>query len=373
MDVIKGRNYLVTRQVGSTLRNSTFNQLQKTIIDMGLKQLFKVSGAGLIITYIPNGRQILFSGLDDVEKLKSITPAVGVLTDVFIEEATEIAYESYKQLTKRLRGLTGDEEMDKTAKRITFAFNPILKTHWIYREFFGGWDDTKNLYETDDLLILKTTYRDNHFLTKDDVAALESEKDPYYRAVYLNGEWGVLGKVIFKNWHTEDLSALIPTFDQIYNGVDFGFAVDPTAIIRCHVDLKHKKLYVFDEFYKVGMTNEEIAEELRKRIGTQYITCDSAEPRTIDELCRFGIRALPAQKGKDSIMFGIDWLLRFEIIVDVRCQNFKNEIQVYHWEEDKYGNALRRPVDKENHGIDALRYACNALMLQSTATAVSRI
>lgn len=373
MDVIKGRNYLVVRQVGGTLRNSVFNQLQKTIIAMGLKHLFSVSGGNLAITYIPNGRQILFSGLDDAEKLKSITPSVGVLTDVFIEEATEIAYESYKQLTKRLRGLTGDEEMDKQAKRITFAFNPILKTHWIYREFFGDWDDTKSRYETEDLLIVKTTYRDNHFLTKDDVAALEAEKDPYYRAVYLDGQWGVLGKVIFRNWHTEDLSKLIPTFDRIYNGCDFGFQVDPTAIIRCHIDQKRKKIYVFQEFYKVGMTNDEIIEKLKEMIGNEYITCDSAEPRTIDALCRAGIRALPVSKGKDSIMYGIDWLLGYEIIVDVSCKNFKQEIQAYCWQEDKYGNALRKPVDKENHGIDAFRYGCSQLFDRGEMRAGKRL
>ncbi len=277
IDVIKGRNYLVVRQVGGTLRNSTFNQLQKTIIDMGLKSLFLISGSGMTITYLPNGKQILFSGLDDVEKLKSITPVKGVLTDVFIEEATEIAYESYKQLTKRLRGLTGDEEMDKTSKRIIFAFNPIVKTHWIYKEFFSEWDDTKNLYESDTLLILKTTYRDNHYLTKDDIAALESEKDPYYRAVYLNGEWGVLGKVIFRNWHVEDLSKEIPKFDRIHNGLDFGFSDDPNAFIRVHVDESRRKIYVFDEMYKAGMTNDELIKELKPRLGTQYVTCDSAK------------------------------------------------------------------------------------------------
>lgn len=186
MDVIEGRNYLVVRNVGSTLRNSVFNQLKKTILALGLESSFHISG-NMAITCKLNGRQILFSGLDDVEKLKSITPEVGILTDVWIEEATEVPYEAYKQLTKRLRGVTGDQQLDKLTKRVTFSFNPVMKTHWIYREFFDVWDDTKTVYKSEDLLIVKTTYKDNKFLTPDDKRALESEKDPYFHDVYTLG------------------------------------------------------------------------------------------------------------------------------------------------------------------------------------------
>lgn len=372
MDVIGGRNYLVVRNVGATLRYSVFNQLKKTILAMGLESSFHISG-NMVITYKPNGKQILFSGLDDVEKLKSVTPEVGVLTDVWIEEATEVAYEDFKQLSKRLRGLTGDEALDALPKRITFSFNPIMKTHWIYSTFFCDWDDTKNKYETEDLLIVKTTYKDNQFLTADDVKALESEKDPYYYAVYSLGEWGVLGKVIFKNWHTEDLTDLIPTFDHIYNGLDFGFADDPNALVRCHLDKKRKRIYVFEEMVKAGMYNDELADYLKAHIGTQYVTCDAAEPKSIGDLCRRGIRAKSAVKGADSVNFGIRFLQSYEIVVDIRCQTLRNELQVYHWKEDKYGNTLQIPVDADNHTIDALRYALEDVMLMETAKAAKRL
>lgn len=372
MDVIGGRNYLVVRNVGATLRYSVFNQLKKTILAMGLESSFHISG-NMVITYKPNGKQILFSGLDDVEKLKSVTPEVGVLTDVWIEEATEVAYEDFKQLSKRLRGLTGDKALDALPKRITFTFNPIMKTHWIYSTFFTDWDDTKSKYETEDLLIVKTTYKDNQFLTPDDIKALESEKDPYYYAVYSLGEWGVLGKVIFKNWHTEDLTDLIPTFDHIYNGLDFGFADDPNALVRCHLDKKRKKIYVFEEMVKAGMYNDELADYLKEHIGTQYVTCDAAEPKSIGDLCRRGIRAKSAVKGADSVNFGIKFLQSYEIIVDLRCQTLRNELQVYHWKEDKYGNTLQIPVDADNHTIDALRYALEDVMLMETAKAAKRL
>lgn len=367
MDVIKGRNYLIVRNVAKTLRSSVYNQIVKTIADMELQNEFHIGKSEMTITCIRNGKQILFAGLDDVEKLKSITPSNGVLTDVWIEEATESNYEDYKQLSKRLRGFS------KFPKRIILSFNPILQTHWIYKEFFGMWDDSKTLYRGEDLLILKTTFEDNMFLTEDDRKALRDEKDPYYYNVYSLGNWGVLGKVIFKNWRVEDLTDKIPHFDTIYNGLDFGFSEDPTALIRVHYDRKHRIIYVFDEFYKGGMHNDEIAEMVKGKIGSQYITCDSSEPRSISELNRAGVRAIGAIKGSDSIVHGIQWLQQNEIVIDVHCQNFKNEIETYHWKEDKYGNALRQPVDKDNHGIDALRYAIESLTIGSIATASKRL
>ena len=367
MDVIKGRNYLIVRNVAKTLRSSVYNQIVKTIVDMELQNEFSIGKSDMTITCLRNGKQILFAGLDDVEKLKSITPSNGVLTDVWIEEATETNYEDYKQLSKRLRGFS------KFPKRIILSFNPILQTHWIYKEFFGMWDDSKTMYRGEDLLILKTTFEDNMFLTEDDRKALRDEKDPYYYNVYSLGNWGVLGKVIFKNWRVEDLTDKIPHFDTIYNGLDFGFSEDPTALIRVHYDRKHRIVYVFDEFYKGGMHNDEIAEMVKGKIGSQYITCDSSEPRSISELNRAGVRAIGAIKGSDSIVHGIQWLQQNEIVIDVHCQNFKNEIETYHWKEDKYGNALRQPVDKDNHGIDALRYAIESLTIGSIATASKRL
>lgn len=365
--LLVGRNYLIVRQVANSIKRSVFNQLVKTISDMNLLAEFEINKGDMVITCIRNNKQIYFAGCDNIEKLKSITPINGVITDVWMEEATEIAEADYRQLKKRLRGRTN------VSKRITLSFNPIIKEHWIYKEFFGNWDDTKNFYRDDQLLILKTTYKDNLFLEEDDIYDLEHEKDRYYYEVYTLGNWGVLGKVIFKNWHTEDLSDRIPSFDNIYNGLDFGFAEDPNALVRCHLDTKRKKLYVFEEMVRGGMHDDELAEELKGRIGTQYITCDSAEPKSIDDLCRRGIRAKGAIKGADSINFGIRFLQGYEIIVDIRCQTLKNELQTYHWQEDKYGNAMKKPVDRDNHCIDALRYAVEEVMLRETARATKRI
>lgn len=367
MDVINGRNYLIVRQVASSIKRSVFNQLVKTITDMGLSEYFEINRGDMVITCVRNNKQIYFAGCDDIEKLKSITPIDGVITDVWMEEATEIAEATYRQLKKRLRGKSAFQ------KRVTFSFNPILKEHWIFREFFGNWDESKRLYRDNGLLILKTTYKDNKFLEADDIYDLENEKDRYYYEVYTLGNWGVLGKVIFKNWHAEDLTDRIATFDNIYNGLDFGFAEDPNALVRCHLDRKRKIIYIFEEMVQAGMHDDELAERLKQTIGTQYVTCDSSEPKSIDDLCRRGIRAKGAIKGADSINYGIRFLQGYEIIVDVKCQVIKNELQVYHWQEDKYGNAMKKPVDKDNHCIDALRYALEDVMMRDVARAAKRL
>lgn len=354
LDILEGkRNYLIVRNVLVTIRRSTFNEIKKAIIKMNVGKYFVINKSDMTITCTLNNKQILFCGCEDPEKLKSITPIDGVITDAWLEEATEISRDAYKQIENRLRGRA------EVVKRITFSFNPILKTHWIYEEFFSRWEDNKNKYSDDRLLILKTTYRDNMFLSKDDIDRYENETDPYYKDVYCDGNWGVLGKVIFKNWEVQDLTEFKKQADNIRMGLDWGFSQDPTAWIKTHYDRKHKTIYILDELYMCEVTNDVLIDILQneKHIGTMPLPCDSSNPDRIYELCRAGIRAFPVVKGPGSIEYGIDWLLRHKIIIDVNCTHFKNEIQSYCWKEDKFGNSLRVPEDKNNHLLDGTRYA----------------
>ena len=348
-----GRNYLVCRAVGRTIRRSVMNEIRKVIADAELTKLFDVNRSDGIIT-CKNGYQILFAGLDDVEKIKSITPERGALTDVWVEEATETSRDSVRQLMKRQRG--GDESV---AKRLTLTFNPILQTHWIYEDYFAsiGWADKQTQHKANDLSILKTWYIHNKFLTQQDIEGLENEKDKYYRDVYTYGNWGVLGNVIFTNWRVEDLSEMRNQFTNRRNGLDFGFASDPAAIVCTHYDTKRKTIYVFDELYERGLTNDLLAAEVKRMMGSDIVTCDSAEPKSIAELQKLSVNATGAKKGKDSVTWGIDWLKQQEIVIDSRCVNLRNELLAYKWKEDAGGNAIRVPVDKNNHLIDALRYA----------------
>jgi len=368
-DLIRGgRNYLVTRQVGRTIRGSVFAETVRVIREWGLQSLFNINKSEMLIT-CNNDYQIIFAGLDDVEKLKSLVPAKGAITDVWIEEATEIDRNSMKHLYKRQRGGSGD-----IPKRISMSFNPILRTHWIFTDYFAkiGWTDDQKEYQNNDLAILKTWYQDNRFLTDDDRRDLENEDDKYFYDVYTLGNWGVLGNVIFTNWKVQDLSKTHDQFVNLRNGLDFGFAGNPAALSRSHYDRNHKTIYIFDELYEHGLTNDVLAEHLKPKIGywrinekteelecygTDVLICDSAEPKSIAELQNEGINAIGATKGKDSITHGIQWLQQHVIIIDANCINAQNEFRQYHWKEDKDGNALSQPVDKNNHFIDATRYA----------------
>lgn len=368
VDLMKGgRNFLICRQVARTLRGSVVQEMRKVITDWALEALFDINKTDMTITCKNNGYQVVFAGLDDVEKLKSLTPAKGVFTDARIEEATEVEKSSIKQILKRQRG--GDE---KTPKRLTLSFNPIMQIHWIFKEWFAsiGWADDQKEYRGEGLSILKTTYRDNKFLTHDDVSGLQNEQDKYYFDVYTEGKWGVLGNVIFTNWQVKDLTDMRPQFVNHRNGNDFGFGSNPDALSVSHYDKNHKTIYIFEELYETGLTNDILAVRIKEIIGKERVVCDSAEPKSIMELQQYGVDAVGARKGKDSVNFGIQWLQQQTIVIDTKCINTRNEYQQYHRKEDKMGNTLADPVDAFNHIIDATRYAYEDDMIELGAEVV---
>lgn len=361
-DVMSGkRNYLIVRKTGRTLRNSSFNEVWKCISRMDLEGEFNRNKTDMVITHKASGCQILFCGLDDVEKVKSITPQVGVITDIVIEEATETEYNDYKSLKKRLRG--GDETI---IKRMVLLFNPILQDHWIYTEFFAGkWDDTKNYYADNKLLILRTTYKDNRWLTADDITKLEDETDKYYYDVYTLGKWGVLGNLIFTNWETKDLTEIAKATNRFYNGLDFGFYPDPAAYVRMGYNRAKKEVYIFKELGGTDMTNDVLAELLKPVIRKETLTCDSAEPKSIQELNNFGLNAIPVVKGPGSVEFSIKWLQRQKIYIDPRCIATIMEFKKYKYKEDRNGRVLPEPVDRDNHYVDSSRYALMDVMVET--------
>ena len=367
IDNINGYNYLVCRNVGNTIKKSVFNQIVKSINNMCLAMFYRINKSDMTITCTRNGKQILFAGLDDVEKLKSITPENGVLERVWIEEATEIKREAFLQLKKRLRGRT-----DKH-KGIILTFNPVLKSHWIYKEFFADcWDESKNTYSDERKLIVKTTYKDNNYLTPDDVYELEHEADQYFYNVYTLGNWGILGNLIYKNWSTADLSGMVHTFDNVVNGLDFGFS-NPNALIRAHISEKSKTIYVFQELCKRGQTYDSLIADIKRMCGNGIVTCDNEDSRGLFMLQTAGIKAVPAKKGADSVLNGITWLSGYKIVIDISCQEFINEIQQYHWQEDKDGNVLEKPVKKKDHLLDALRYAVEHESLAGKTSSTVRL
>ncbi len=351
LDTLKGRNTLVVRKTSNSIKSSCFNEIVGKINDFNLYQYFKVSMSDFTITCVLNNKQILFKGLDDVEKIKSIKPLDGVLTDIWIEEATQSSYDDYKLLDKRLRGFS------KFKKRITMSFNPILKTHWIYKHFFEGfWQDDKQYIENDTVSIFKTTYKDNLFLTKDDVERLEAETDPYYRNVYLMGNWGVLAGAVFNNYEVKEFDP--DSFDVYRYGLDWGFSNDEFACVKLALDLPRREIYICEEIYEKHLTNDQAIPKVKALVGSGVVWCDSAEPKSITEFRYKGINARPVKKGAGSVEQGVNFMKRFKIIIHPRCPNALAEFNAYRYKEDrKTGEVLPEIVDKDNHLIDAIRYA----------------
>lgn len=357
LDLLKGdRNYLVCRAVAKYLTKSVWAEVESVIDTWGLRHLFHFRYSARVIICLSNSREAIFVGLDDTEKLKSIRASLGAITDVWVEEATEISKPDLKTLQKRQRG--GDADV---VKRIIFSFNPILQQHWLYKEFFEsiGWADDQTEFQSDSISILKTWYIHNRWNTPQDVQALEDEADEYFKEVYTWGNWGVLGDVIFKNWEVRDLSGMHDQFTNRRHGGDFGYASDPAAIVVTHYDRSKKEIYVYNELYETGLTNDVLAAEQRRLVKNELVIWDSAEPKSIAELNKHKANSVGAVKGKDSVLHGIQWLQQHKIIVDKGCLYMQNELRQFQWKKGRDGIALSppRPIGINDHLIAALRYA----------------
>ena len=366
LDIIRyDRNFLIIRKTATSVKQSVFNEAQKSIAKFKMGKYFKINESELIITYLPARRQMFFRGIDDPEKLKSIIPINGPITDVRFEEATEISYTDYADVTVRMGGLSA------VKKRVTLAFNPILRTHWIYKTFFEGRNPTINealRLQDGKLLIHRSNYTLNKFLSEQDKQNVEDIKlrDPYRWQVYGLGEWGSLGGTIFNNWSVEDLSGV--EFDTYYNGLDFGFADDPAALTRSAI--RGDTLYIKSGIYQTGLTNVELARAIKPYVSDEVVFADCAEPKSIREMRTLPngehINVHPVAKGKDSVHHGVMWLRNFKrIVIDSKLQWLAEEFAGYCWQMNKYGDKLPMPVDKNNHGIDSLRYAHERSMRQS--------
>ena len=224
---------------------------------------------------LPNKSVLLFKGLDDSERIKSI---VGI-TDIWIEEATELTEEDYDQLDLRLRARAKDLQM-------FVSFNPISKVNYVYRKWFA---ETAEVGE--DTLIVKTTYKDNRFLPDEYIRSLEKRihTNPTYYRIYALGEFCSLDKLVYNNWQVEDFEP--PKDGKLVVGLDFGFTNDPTAIVASIV--KGDDIYIFREFTGTGKTNQQIAEIITGMgFAKSTIIADSAEPKSVAEIRRCGIQRI---------------------------------------------------------------------------------
>lgn len=347
-------NTLVIRKTFRTLKDSCFTELKWAINRLCVQDFWKITESPLEMTYLPTGQKIYFRGLDDPLKVTSITVEVGNLCWMWIEEAYEIMKESdFDMLNESIRG----EVPDGLFKQITMTFNPWNEHHWIKKRFFDAAPDP-------DVLALTTNYMCNEWLDAADKKVFDTMKknNPRRYRVAGLGDWGIVEGLVFENWeekvfNLEEIKR-IPGIKSAF-GLDFGYTNDPSALWCGMIDLKSKVIYVFDEMYKKGMSNEAIAKEVTNMgYRKERIRADSAEPKSIDRLRDIGLSNITAaRKGKDSVNNGIDFIQDFKIIIHPRCVNFITEISNYTWDTDKFGKKLNIPIDDFNHLMDAMRYA----------------
>ena len=358
----KGANTLVIRKTYRTLHDSCFTELKWAINRLGVQKYWDIKESPLEMTYRPTGQKIYFRGLDDPLKVTSITVENGSLCWCWIEEAYEIMNESdFDMIDESIRGIV-DENL---FKQITLTFNPWNEHHWIKKRFFDDPDDST--------LAMTTNYMCNEWLDEADKKVFETMKKQNprrYRVAGL-GEWGIVDGLVYENWEERlfDIEEIkkLSSIESAF-GLDFCYTNDPSALFFGFIDLPSKCIYVFDEMYKKGLSNEKIYENIYSMgYAKEKIIADSAEKKSIDRLYELGLyRIQAAQKGKDSVNAGIDYIQDFKIIIHPRCVNFLTEISNYTWQEDKNGKKINKPIDDFNHLMDSMRYALEGYSLGNT-------
>lgn len=338
------RTILVIRKIQRTIKHSIWSLMLTHLRNSGYYDQCRINRSDFEIE-LPNGSIFIFKGLDDEEKIKSIDG----ITDIAVEEATELTEDEFTQLNLRLRALVDFPQ-------IYLMFNPISKKNWVYNYFFVG-------EVPSNVKIIKTTYKDNRFLSPDYIAELErlQYRNPAYYRIYTLGEFATLDKLVFGTYTTKIISD-----DEVkglprWTGLDFGYVNDPSAIVSGNIDVSNKKIYVRLEYVRKGMLNDEIATtmiDLGLHKDKSY--GDSAEPKSIAEIRNKNVNIEATEKGKDSVMHGIQWIQQYELIVDERCYKVIEELENYTWKKDKKtGEYVNEPVDTFNHTIDAIRYGLN--------------
>lgn len=334
------RKVLIIRKYATTLKDSVFQLFIDQLKKWKIYKFCKVNMSTYTIT-LPNESVLLFKGLDDPEKIKSITD----ITDIWCEECSELSLDEFTQLDLRLRAQSGNLQ-------IFVSFNPVSKQNFVYQKWFANGTP-------DNTFVLHTTYKDNKFLPKEYIdALLEKQKsNPTYYKIYALGEFCTLDKLVYYNWKVEDFDHT-QIKGKLLVGLDFGYTNDPTALVASV--MTDKKIYIFREWVDTNKTNPQIAQVI-KSLGFQKSTiiCDSAEPKSIQELRQNGIYAArESTKGPDSIIHGIQKLWEYEIIVHPSCTETITEFENYAWQKDKTtGEYINKPIDQFNHCMDALRYS----------------
>lgn len=362
------------RKVANTIQNSIFAQVVWGIYQLGVEHLFKIPKTySTPIVYWPTGQRIFFMGLDDPMKVKSIKPPFGYIGVTWFEELDQYAGQNELRTVTQSTMRGGEKFWDFR------TFNPpISKNNWA-----NEYAEEAEVFDREQTLVIRNSYLDvpeswlgQQFI--DEAESLKKINPRAYEHEYMGVATGTGGDV-FEN--VEDLDMQQPvhrrdvygnitetlpmykTFDKIYNGIDWGFSIDPFRFVKCHFDRNHLDLYIFAEYNTLKTRNRVVFDILykEKKLLTfdELVTADSAEEKSVADFKAYGAFIRAADKGPDSIRYGIKWLQGLNhIYIDKReCPFTYREFVNYEYEQDKDGNFISSYPDENNHSIDAVRYA----------------
>lgn len=345
-------NALVYRRYGVNLRDSVYEQLLWGIEKLGVSHLWQATLSPLKLIYRPTGQQILFRGADSPTKSKSIKVSRGYIKYLWFEELDEF------EGPEKIRSIQQSVLRGGPKFCVFYSFNPPRSQK--------SWVNDPTAFTMPGMLEHHSTYLTvpPGWLGKEfiiEAEHLKEVKPEAYEHEYMGVATGTGGEV-FQNVHIAQISdEEIKQAPRFRFGIDWGFATDPFVWVACGYDRKKRRLIIFDEIYGAGMSNIKAAEAVKKHGGQgKDIVCDSAEPKSIAEVRSYGLRVRGAKKGPDSVDYGIHWLQDLDEIVidDKRAPNAAREFYGYELDRDARGNLKAEYPDRDNHAIDAVRYAC---------------
>ena len=371
-------NAIVFRKVAQTMRESVFSQIIWAIEALNVSALWRCSVSPMQMTYLPTGQTIFFRGLDDSSKLKSIRPRKGTFKFVWFEEFSEL------DGANMVRNVLQSVVRGGNDFRVFESFNPPLSLNNWANKYVTIPDDRALLFRTNYTMIPPEWLGEAFTL---EAERLQMVNERAYLHEYMGEPVGSGGEV-FPTIQTREITDdEIKAMQYHYFGVDFGFSVDPTAFVHVAYDRKKQTVYFIDEYVKRGMTNTDIAEVVTERMKdfthlefspfyheayniTPTLVCDAAEPKSIVDLNKQGLKAIACKKYPGSVIYGIKWLQSKILVFDPkRTPTCYAEFSQYEYMQTKDGEFLADVPDKDNHCLDGCRYALDRLINSSKYSA----
>ncbi len=351
-------NAVVLRKVGNTLRDSVYEQMVWAVEKLKVGDLWEQKKTPLCLIFKPTGQKILFRGGDNPHKIKSVKVSKGYVRFIWYEEVDEFrGMEELRVINQSL--MRGGKKFD-----VFYSYNPPKNVgHWVNGEVAAQSLRADTIVHHSDFRWVPLDWLGEQFVAE--AEELRRSRPEFYRHEYLGEVTGTGGEV-FKNVVLREISdGEIASFDRVRRGLDWGYGPDPFVYLALHFDKKRGKVYLFYEFYRFRARYDEIAAAiLSENKLCEPVTAESAEPRSNDELRERGVRILAAKKGPGSVEHGVSWFQNLqEIVIDPqRCPNAAREFSQYELERDPVGGFKSGFPDRDNHCIDASRYACEREM-----------